>query len=413
MTFQSKAGHDLIRQAPFLANILDSIQAGINILDKDMNILAANTWMDRKYMNKVPLAGKKCFQAFQERTSICPWCPAIKTFEESLPSTARVPYIQEGQNRGLMEISVYPMLDESGCLEGVIEYFQDITEQVRDKEKLMQASKMASLGTLVAGVAHEINNPNNFIMLNAPLLQDAWGDALPILEKHARENGDFKLAGLPFSRISGKISKLYDGITGGSKRIKHIVNDLKDFARQSPINTGNDVDMNQVIVKTLQLTQKLINKYTDNFEVHYTDDLPLVRGDFQKLEQVVINLILNACQSLPAKSHKVSAATSYSRDMQAVLVEIMDEGEGISPEDLPRIIDPFYSTRKQTGGTGLGLAVTSSIVKDHGGVLEFLSAPGRGTRVRLYLFLKPGRHQGNHIRTMSCPETENVFGVAT
>lgn len=413
MTFQSKAGHDFIRQAPFLANILDSIEAGINILDKDMNIIAANTWMDRKYKDKAPLSGKKCFQAFQERNSICPWCPALKTLEESLPGTARVPYIQDGQNRGLMEVSVYPMLDESGNLQGVIEYFQDITEHVRDKEKLMQASKMASLGTLVAGVAHEINNPNNFIMLNAPLLQDAWQDALPILEKYAVEHGDFKLAGLPFSRISGKIPKLYDGITGGSKRIKHIVNDLKDFARQSPINTGNDVDMNQVIVKTLQLTRKLINKYTDDFEVHYSDNLPLVRGDFQKLEQVIINLILNACQALPARNRKVRAGTSYSRDMRAVLVEITDEGEGINPEDLPRIIDPFFSTRKKTGGTGLGLAVTSSIVKDHGGVLEFLSAPGKGTRVRLYLFLKPGSHQGSHIRTMTCPETELVSWVAT
>jgi signal transduction histidine kinase len=413
MTFQSKAGHDLIRQAPFLANILDSIQAGINILDKDMNILAANTWMDRKYTDKVPLSGKKCYQVFQERNSVCPWCPAIKTLEESLPNSARVPYIREGQNRGLMEISVYPMLDESGSVEGVIEYFQDITEQVRDKEKLMQASKMASLGTLVAGVAHEINNPNNFIMLNAPLLQDAWKDALPILEKHAREHGDFKLAGLPFSRISGQISNLFAGITGGSKRIKHIVNDLKDFARQSPINTRNDVDMNQVIVKTLQLTRKLINKHTDNFQVYYSDDLPLVRGDFQKLEQVIINLVLNACQSLNGKDREVVVRSSYNQDMQAVQVEITDQGEGIFPEDLPRIIDPFFSTRKKTGGTGLGLAVTSSIVKDHGGVLEFLSGSGKGTKVRLYLFPHPKKQQESHIRTMSYPETDSAPGIKT
>ncbi len=401
MTFQNKPGQDFIRQAPFLAHILDSIQAGINILDREMNILAANSWLDRMYPYKVPLAGKKCYQAFQDRASVCPWCPVVRTLENGQPDSAMVPYILGGQPRGTLEISVYPMLDSSGNVEGVIEYFQDITEKIRDKEKLMQASKMASLGTLVAGVAHEINNPNNFIMLNAPLLQEAWEDARPILEQHARDHGDFKLAGLPFSRISGQMSNLFAGIIDGSKRIKHIVNDLKDFARQSPINTGQNVDMNQVIVKTLNLTQKLINKHTDNFQVYYAENLPLVGGDSQKLEQVIINLILNACQSLNGKDRQVLVRSFYNQEKQAVIVEVVDQGEGISAENLPRITDPFFSTRRKTGGTGLGLAVTSSIVKDHGGILEFASGPGKGTTAKLYLFPSQKKLEGSHIRTIA------------
>lgn len=277
---------------------------------------------------------------------------------------------------------------------------QDITAQkeAEDREKerleqLQQASKMAALGTLVAGVGHEINNPNNFIMLNAPMLRQIWDDALPVLEEYAREHGEFNLAGMPLSSIREHIPGLFTGIIDGSKRIKHIVSDLKDFARQSPLQSGQEADMNQVVEKALNLMGRMIAKYTDNFRVEYGENIPVVHGDFQKLEQVIMNLVINACQALTDRRGLVLVRTAYEPGEEAVLVEVRDEGRGIDPEQQERICDPFFSTRLKEGGTGLGLSITSSIVQDHGGRLEFDSSPGQGTTVRLYLYPQQPRSE--------------------
>ncbi|WP_291319423.1 PAS domain-containing protein [Desulfonatronospira sp.] len=268
----------------------------------------------------------------------------------------------------------------------------DITQQKENElkekeilEQLQHASKLAALGTLVSGVGHEINNPNSFIMLNAPMIQKAWQDALPILEEHAARQGDFHLAGIPFSDMSRHLPGLLKGIIEGSQRIKNIVADLKDFTRQNSQYTFQRVDLNQLLAKALRLMQHKISKYTDNFQVIYGEDLPVISGDSQKLEQVVMNLLLNACQALNHRNEAVTLRTRCDPQGEAVLLEVEDEGRGIDPRDQERLLDPFYTTRHREGGTGLGLSITSSIVQEHGGRLEYFSQPDQGTIFRVYL----------------------------
>jgi PAS domain S-box-containing protein len=156
--------------------------------------------------------------------------------------------------------------DELGNVKRVAGLAADITSQKLAAEKerlhaeqLQQTDKMVSLGILVSGVAHEVNNPNNFIMLNTPLLKDAWEQARPILENHFENNGDFELGGIPFSEMCYIIPDLFDGIEDGSRRIKNIVENLKNFARKDVNNFDDTIDVVLVVKDAGSLLNSMIN----------------------------------------------------------------------------------------------------------------------------------------------------------
>jgi PAS domain S-box-containing protein len=249
----------------------------------------------------------------------------------------------------------------------------------QQQQKLIQADKMATLGVLVSGVAHEINNPNNFIILNSDNLNDIWKDLRPILQKYREQHGDFMLAGLHFDEIREEVQPLISGISKGANRIRNIVQNLKDFARHEPGDMNQMVQINAVVDAATLILGSLIKKSTDRFSFIRGEGIPPVKGAFQKIEQVVINLISNACQVLTAKNQAVSVATSYARERGSVIVTVKDEGAGISPENLKHIMTPFFTTKRDSGGTGLGLAISYTIIKDHGGDVSFESEPGKGT----------------------------------
>lgn len=251
------------------------------------------------------------------------------------------------------------------------------------QDKLIQADKMASLGILVAGVAHEINNPNGLILLNMPILREVYRDAEEVLEARYHDQGDFTLGGLPYSRMRKEVPCLLEEMQEGANRIKRIVEELKDFARHDTSDATEAVDFNGVIQAAVRLVDSSIRSATNRFESHYSSNLPLIQGNAQRIEQVVINLILNACQSLPDMERRISLETVFDQEAGAVVLRLADEGSGIAPEHIPHLTDPFFTTKRESGGTGLGLSVSATIVKEHGGSLDFDSVPGQGTVVTL------------------------------
>lgn len=263
---------------------------------------------------------------------------------------------------------------------------KETAEQLRVRqEQLLQADKMASLGILVSGVAHEINNPNGLILLNIPLIADAFRDAEPILDEYYRRHGDFELGGIPYSRIRERLPVMMHDMHEGSRRIKRIVEDLKDFARRDEAGAMESIDLNAVAQAAVRLVDVSIRKATSSFRTNYADDLPRIRGNAQRIEQVIVNLILNACQSLETPAGAISLTTRYDEERNMVMLSVHDEGSGIAPEHLAHLTDPFFTTKREIGGTGLGLSVSAGIVKEHGGLLQFSSEPGRGTTVSLLL----------------------------
>jgi PAS domain S-box-containing protein len=278
-----------------------------------------------------------------------------------------------------LEISMtFWQTGEKSFVTGII---RDISDRKNVEEQLRQSQKMASLGILASGIAHEINNPNNTIMLNTAALSEIWEALNPVLEKFFRENKGFTVKGISFDEISKNVPKLFAGIAGASERIKMITRDLRDFARSEPLHIKKNLAINEIVKSAVSLVQNLIYRSSNHFSTQYGRDLPGVKGNFQKLEQVFINLLQNAAQALTDKNNKINLSTSFDKKRKKIVVKVEDQGIGIPSDKLKHIMDPFYTTKRESGGTGLGLAITSAIIKDHGGGLDFKSTPGKGTIV--------------------------------
>jgi polar amino acid transport system substrate-binding protein len=263
---------------------------------------------------------------------------------------------------------------------------QRAVEELRlNQAQLVQADKMAALGVLVSGVAHEINNPNGQLLLNLPVLKDAFLDAREVLERHWREDPGFRLGGLPYQTMREELPGMLDEMLEGARRIKRIVEDLKDFARPEDAPRHEPLDLEAVVRAALRLVDPSVQKATRRFQLSLAPGLPRVRGNAQRIEQVVVNLVLNACQALPDRERAVRVSTRLAPNGAGVQLVVEDDGVGIPADHLPRLTDPFFTTKRDSGGTGLGLSVSAGIVKEHGGTLAFTSKPGDGTTVVLTL----------------------------
>jgi len=280
---------------------------------------------------------------------------------------------------------------ENDCLVYVWAIVTDITDRVyleetksksrRQELQLIQANKMGALGVLISGVAHEVNNPNNLVLLNAQTLKKVWADAEVILDKHYREDPDALLGGLAYSEMHKAVPELISDIADGATRIKSIVGNLKDFARPGGMAEISDVDLNIALTRAVRLLRHFIQKKTRYFHSDYADDLPRIKGDYQKIEQIMVNLVMNALEALPNIDRAVTVSTRLNDAGTHLEVCIRDEGIGIPRKDLDKLFDAFFTTKQAQGGTGLGLEISAMLIREHGGTITFDSELGKGTKV--------------------------------
>lgn len=295
--------------------------------------------------------------------------------------------ISKNGEKRLIAWSSNVVTDAKGNGINIVSVGVDITERKRAEEELelrrqqlLRADKIASLGILASGVAHEINNPNNLIMTNIPIIRSAWRDASVILDKYFEEYGDFMMGNMRYSQMRGAFLKLFDGIENGSERIRRIIMNMKDYVGKDSPKTTEQVDMNAVVAAAVNLMAYEIHRSTQSLVLDRSEDLPLVQGNFSQLQQVIVNLTQNACQSLPDPQKRITLQTSHAAERDEVVVTVIDEGVGIKPELVANICDPFLTTKAEAGGIGLGLSICASIIREHHGRLEFTSEVGKGTR---------------------------------
>ena len=275
----------------------------------------------------------------------------------------------------------------------IVGTWQDVTkEQILQEEsdlrlqQLIQADKLASLGEVVAGVAHEINNPNSFISYNIPLLRESWDFFRSVIRDYSSRHPEWRCNGVPGEELCCEMDEILDDIAASSQRINQVVSDLKDFARIDAESVGRQIQINEVVKKALNIVGAQIRKSFVEYTVHLAPDLPHIQGHFTKLEQVVTNLVVNASQAVPAGKRSVfTIRTELVDSLRCVAIHVQDSGAGIPSDIGDRIFAPFFTTRSRQGGTGLGLSVSRRLVEEHHGSLLYVSRPEVGTRFSVFL----------------------------
>jgi len=244
------------------------------------------------------------------------------------------------------------------------------------EQRLQQAQKMETLGTLVAGVAHEINNPINLILYNLPLLQKIWTDLLPALISLAESVPERKFGGFTADFLKDNLAQLVADMEMAANRVTKIVADLKNFSRQSNIAEKHLLNINTAVTNALRLAQTTLRKVAIGVKTELAPDLPEVEGNLQSIEQVVLNIVINAAQAIDHTHGEILIQTGFSLKDGRVYLRVTDNGRGVSPAMAERVFLPFVTDKQAQGGTGLGLSVTYSIVQAHGGEIFFESREG-------------------------------------
>jgi signal transduction histidine kinase len=263
---------------------------------------------------------------------------------------------------------------------------------LRDRAELEAArsEKLAALGQLVAGVAHEINNPNNFLTFNLPILKDYLDAVRPHVEAAAERDPELRLYGLSAREFFEDAAALIGNMQHGTQRIAGIVSQLRTYARHDDAAQWEEADVNGVVKDAVTLVGNQLRKMVGRFDVHLGEGLAKIRMNPGRIEQVVMNLLVNAGHAAqPVADGRVSVTTASENGCVVIAVE--DNGPGVPAEIRERVFEPFFTTKQREQGTGMGLAISKRIVDEHGGTLELSSEPGRATRFIIRLPILPDK----------------------
>lgn len=409
VTYHSELAAEKQRMEAFFKGIGD----GISIVDPDMRIIFVNDAIRNIFGD---YTGEFCYRIYEHKTAVCGGCPVKKAMEtgEVHHSLRRV-FDKDGRLR-YYESTGSPIRDERGTIVAGIELARDVTQriklernvEIRSREladanrelraaneqlqrafeelkatqsRLMQSEKMASLGVLVAGVAHEINNPLNFVSASIKLMNEhiqalqglyEFYESMPLPPDDRSKLEELKEQ-IEYDYLMEDLSKNVKNISTGADRMKQIVQNLRTFSR---LDSGEKVpvDVPEGIESTLQM---LFYEYKDRIEIERSyGKVPRIIGSPGKLNQVFMNIIHNAIQAIDGKG-KITISVQQQKD--SVQVAIRDSGPGIPADVMPHVFDPFFTTKKVGQGTGLGLSISYGIVEDHGGKLWVESEEGLGT----------------------------------
>ncbi|MGD2079873.1 MAG: GAF domain-containing protein [Nitrospirota bacterium] len=341
----------------------DAITDMVWIEDTSQRVLRANQALLRKTgLSSMEVLGTRCGRVLSLIGLDNVGCLCGETIATKRPSSSEV----RSEGGSIFNFWAYPLVDEEGHLYAIVHYLKDVTSQKRLEQQLIRADKLASLGTLVAGIAHEINNPLGIVAGYSEALIDRAGDP--------------KLLGMEefedFPEYLGIIHR-------EMFRCKEIVGSLLDFSRPHKGKT-RELDMNELIKEVMLIVKHRAKRLHYNLEFDLNRDLPKIVADPGGMRQLLMNIIINAMYFTPEggsitirTERDESPAPGEGREF--IRVSITDTGSGIPKEAIDKIFDPFFTTKPIGEGTGLGLSICHRIAEEHGGRIEVRSEPGRGT----------------------------------
>jgi signal transduction histidine kinase len=422
-------------QKQIVAKLVD----GITVQDRDFNIIYQNDMIKNAFGEHL---GEKCYAVYECRDHICEGCGVAKVFATGKPVLVhRVAVLKDG-SYGHWENSCFPLYDDAGEIIAGVEVCRDVSDRVslesevreravemgrlndqldRERRKLEEAysklkdindelkatqkqliksEKMAGIGQLAAGVAHEINNPTAYILNNISFLRKSMDtlfkdlkDIEELITRYIPQNDDNSefhkelkkiIENKELQFIKEDFPDLISSTLDGAERIKKIVSNLRTFAH--PGEEGkSSVNINEEIERALDLIYNEIKYHCE--VIKDLKEVPLILGNSQQLDQVFMNILINASHAVEEKG--VIHIATYEEDSR-VVVEIADNGAGISEENISKLFNPFFTTKEVGKGTGLGLSIAYGIIEDHDGKIEVESKVGEGTKFIISLPLVNG-----------------------
>jgi PAS domain S-box-containing protein len=354
LTEQRKLERKIRESKRSLQAMFDGIRDKVSMQGLDYQILRVNQAVIEEYKTTYQeLLGRKCYEAYYQRSLPCERCPMTVTIETKQPASITMKIAEKDV---ILRIFSFPILEERGNLVSVIEYTEDITEEQRLQDQLIRSEKLAGLGILTSGITHEINNPLGGIM---GMAEFGLGEEDP-----------------------SKIKEYLGDILSCGRRIEEIVKGLSSFSR---IAKGEDevwVDMNEVLensLKMVRITKKLSRvEVTKRFQ-----PVEKIKANAGEIQLVFNHLIANAFQAMDGKEGKLALSTRSLQDR--IEVKVSDSGIGIPQRDLSKIFDPFFTTRKFGEGKGLGLNTVYRLVTKYDGSIDVESKEEIGTTFTIRL----------------------------
>ncbi len=388
------------RRTEKLSTILDNLQIGVTMVDPDLRLVEMNRQM-RAWFPAIELfMGKKCYHNlnFQGSDLPCENCPMAVTLASG--EQAEITHqLLTGQGKRDFHVVTTPIYDKERNIVGGIGLYEDITEKNMIEQELRQAQKIEAIGQLAAGITHEINTPIQYVGDNLSFLKQSFGDILQVLTAYHQlfamvqagvavpaDKKQAVVAAIDAADLEYLLEEIPKTIAQGLEgvgRVAKIVRAMKEFS-----HPGSDektfINLNELLESTLTISRNQW-KYVAKLETDLQPDLPLVACLPGKINQVLLNLIVNAAHAIGELNREgqggLGTITITTRQVgKAVQVRVSDTGGGVPEAIKERIFDPFFTTKARGKGTGQGLAISRRVVVDkHQGLLSFQSEPGKGT----------------------------------
>ena len=382
------AQEELLKSKAMLQSVFDGISEPLLLLDKNLTLKILNKSAIEYYGNKGRDALEKpCYRAFKERSGPCEECVIASVVLEGGHG--------DFERKGFMDperlerVVIYPVKRKTGGNGSFIIRISDITESKMLEKRVIQNEKMASLGVLISGIAHEINNPNNYISVNIPILRDYLNVVVPILDEYAQKHPDLEIMHMTYAEFREDIFELLENVQHGSRQIKSIVQDLKGFSKSEDNKKIEKIDLKPLIEKVISFCKIKIERNVKTFNIFIPENLPEAPVESRLLEQVLINLLINAAEAFDQSADEnsmVNLSVSVDNGTEnRLIIEVSDNGKGMDEATMGKVFDPFFTTKSLAGGTGLGMYIVHNLLEKMDGKIEIESRLGQGSNFKVIL----------------------------
>lgn len=343
--------------------ILDGITDVMAVVSPDFKIISVNHVFFKTFSHKSP-QNKYCYQVFRNRDHPCNPCPLAKALEKNTLCRQMAIYNMKGKNRQF-EITASPLGSKKGKPGNILVLKRDVTVEKEYQAKYYHAEKMATIGLLAAGVAHEINNPLTGISGFAEGLKRR----MPKLKNGLAQNPDTK-------GLAEDFEEYINTIMSECSRCRDIVQNLLTFSPRTKA-VSVPIDLNALVFDILKiLDHQLKKRLSDPICLNLAPELPQPAGSPAELKQVVLNLVLNALDAIEQKGHIIIRTRTKGKWAELI---VEDTGTGISPGNMDKLFEPFYTTKPVGQGIGIGLSTCYNIIRQHNGDILVQSIKGRGS----------------------------------